>query len=79
MKLRSVLARLLALFRRRKLEREVNDEILAHLELAELDARASGLTPEEARLCGPARFRRNRTDEGRSPRSPQRCGGLRIC
>jgi hypothetical protein len=30
---RSRLARLAALFRRRKLDREVDDEILAHLEL----------------------------------------------
>jgi putative ABC transport system permease protein len=49
MRRRAVVARLLALLQRRKLEREVNDEILAHLELAELDARAAGLTPEEAR------------------------------
>jgi hypothetical protein len=45
----SVVARLRALWYRRKLEREVNDEIVAHLELAELDARAAGLRPEEAR------------------------------
>ena len=49
MKCGPVVARLAALLRWRKLEREVNDEILAHLELAELDARAAGLTPEEAR------------------------------
>lgn len=41
-------ARLLALFRRRRLDRELEDEIRAHLELAEFDAIASGLTPEEA-------------------------------
>ncbi len=42
MKLRSAVARLLALFRKRKLDRELDDEILAHLELAELDAIAAG-------------------------------------
>ena len=72
MKLRSVLARLLALFRQRKLEREVNDEILAHLELAELDARASGLMPEEARHAAQRDFGGIEQDEGRSPRSPRR-------
>lgn len=46
---RSVLNRLRSLWQRRKLEREINDEVLAHLELAELDARAAGLTSEEAR------------------------------
>jgi putative ABC transport system permease protein len=40
---------MLALFRKRTLERELEDEILAHLEQAELDARAAGLTPDEAR------------------------------
>jgi putative ABC transport system permease protein len=45
---RAIVARLLALFRGRKLDRELNDEILAHMELAEHDALAAGLTPEEA-------------------------------
>ena len=49
MNLRSQVARLAALFRRRKLDQEVDEEILAHLELAELEARAAGLKPEEAR------------------------------
>ncbi|HUD98355.1 MAG TPA: permease prefix domain 1-containing protein [Bryobacteraceae bacterium] len=49
MKLRSAIARLLALFRRRKLDRELENELLAHLELAERDAIAAGLTPGEAR------------------------------
>ncbi len=43
------LARLLALFRRSRLERELEDEVAAHLELAERDALARGLTPAEAR------------------------------
>jgi hypothetical protein len=42
-------ARLLALFRKRHLDRELEGEILAHLEMAELDAVAAGLSPEEAR------------------------------
>jgi putative ABC transport system permease protein len=43
------LARLAALFRATRLERELNDEIAAHLELAERDARARGLDPAAAR------------------------------
>src|SRR5947209_13258824 len=42
-------ARLLALFRKRRLDRELEGEIFAHLEMAELDAVAAGLSPEEAR------------------------------
>src|SRR5882757_2853915 len=56
MRCRAVVARLLALLQRRKLEREVSDEILAHLELAELDARAAGLTPEQARQAAQRDF-----------------------
>ena len=56
MKVRWTLARLFALFRQRKLDWEVNAEILAHLELAELDARTSGLTPEEARQAARRNF-----------------------
>jgi predicted permease len=55
-KLRSPVARLLALFRKRKLDREVDDEILAHLELAERDALAAGLIPEEARQAARRNF-----------------------
>ncbi|HTT66385.1 MAG TPA: ABC transporter permease [Bryobacteraceae bacterium] len=40
---------LLALLKKRRLDRELEDEILAHLELAERDAVARGLSPEEAR------------------------------
>lgn len=47
--LRHLFERGAALLRRRKLEQELNDEILAHLELAERDARASGMSAEEAR------------------------------
>jgi len=55
-KLRSAVARLLALFRRRKLDRELDVEILAHLELAERDAIAAGLTLEEARQAARRNF-----------------------
>jgi putative ABC transport system permease protein len=48
-KLRWTLARLLALFRKQNLDRELDDEVLAYLELAERDAIAAGLTPEDAR------------------------------
>lgn len=49
MKPRFAAARLLALFRKRRLDRELEGEILAHLEMAELDGVAAGLSPEEAR------------------------------
>ncbi len=49
MTLRRHLARLAALFRARRLDRELDDEIRAHLELAERDALARGLSPAEAR------------------------------
>jgi putative ABC transport system permease protein len=47
--MRRMLARLLALFRRDRLDRELDDEILAHIELAEHDARSRGLDPAAAR------------------------------
>ena len=56
MKLRRAIARLQALFRRRELDRELDDEILANLELAELDAVAAGLKPEEARQAARRNF-----------------------
>jgi len=49
MTLRRRLARLLALFRKSRLEHELDAEVLAHLELAERDAVARGLSPAEAR------------------------------
>jgi predicted permease len=48
-KLRFAAARLLALVRKRRLDDELEGEILAHLEMAEHDAIAAGLSPEEAR------------------------------
>ena len=56
MTLRRALARLTALVRRQRLERELDDEVIAHLELAELDARARGLDPLEARRDALRRF-----------------------
>jgi predicted permease len=50
------LARLLALLRRDRLDRELNDEVVAHLELAEHDARARGLDPVAARRDALRRF-----------------------
>ncbi len=47
MKLRFAAGRL-ALVRKRRLDGELEGEILAHLEMAELDAIAAGLSPEEA-------------------------------
>ena len=49
MKPRFAAARLLALVRKRRLDDELEGEILAHLEMAEQDAIAAGLSPEEAR------------------------------
>ena len=49
MKLRLAAGRLLALVRKRRLDGELEGEILAHLEMAQLHAIAAGLSPEEAR------------------------------
>ena len=49
MRLRLAAARLLALARKRRLDDELESEILAHLEMAELDAASAGLSPEAAR------------------------------
>ncbi len=46
---RRLLHRLLALGRQGRLDRELDDEVQAHLELAERDALARGLSPDEAR------------------------------
>ena len=44
------MGRLLGLLRKRRLDKELEGEILAHLEMAEHDGVAAGLSPEEARL-----------------------------
>lgn len=49
MTLRRRISRLLALFRKSRLDRELDAEVLAHLELAERDAMARGLSPADAR------------------------------
>lgn len=54
--MRAVVQRLLALFHRDRLDRELDDEMQAHLELAERDARAAGLSPDEARLAARRAF-----------------------
>ena len=56
MNLRQLWSRLAALSRGRRLDRELDDEIRAHLELAERDGRARGLTPAEARREARLRF-----------------------
>jgi predicted permease len=48
-RLRLAANRLFALFRKRRLDGELEGEILAHLEMAEQDAIAAGISPEEAR------------------------------
>jgi putative ABC transport system permease protein len=48
MSFRRTIASLIALMRRRQLDRELENEIHSHLELAERDAVARGLSPEEA-------------------------------
>jgi predicted permease len=54
--IRHAINRLLALGRRPRMERELDDEILAHLELAERDLIRSGLSPDEARREARLRF-----------------------
>jgi putative ABC transport system permease protein len=53
---RRLARRLLALVRPRRLENELADEVRAHLELAERDAMAAGLSPEAARRAARVRF-----------------------
>ena len=56
MNLRSVLFRLLGAFQRRELERELDNEIAAHLEQSEQDDILAGMTGEEARLAARRSF-----------------------
>ena len=58
MTIRRSLHALLALFRRRHLDQDLESEILAHLELAEQDALARGVSPEEARWAARRSFGR---------------------
>jgi predicted permease len=56
MRLRLLLNRVLALARARRLDRELDGEILAHLELAEREALAAGLSPADARKAAQRHF-----------------------
>ncbi|HYP07768.1 MAG TPA: ABC transporter permease [Bryobacteraceae bacterium] len=56
MRLRGKMARLLAIGRKRRLEEELESEIVAHLEMAEKDALASGLSPDEAHRVARMKF-----------------------
>ena len=56
MSIRRTTASLMALLRKRRLDRELESEILAHLELSERDGLARGLSPEEARRAARLRF-----------------------
>ena len=51
-----VFTRLAALIRKRQFEDELEGEIAAHLELAERDALASGMSPEQARIAARRQF-----------------------
>lgn len=54
--MRPFLARLIALFQRRRLDRELSDEISAHIEMAIADNRARGMSPEGARRAAMTAF-----------------------
>src|SRR5437660_9254725 len=54
--MRALLARLLALFRRRQLDDELSDEMSVHLELSTADHVARGLSLEDARRAAALRF-----------------------
>jgi predicted permease len=53
---RRFLSRVSALFRRGRLDRELDDEIEAHLDLAAAEYRARGLSPDDARMAALRRF-----------------------
>ena len=53
---RGRIERVLALLRGRRLDRELDAEVEAHLEMAEIDARNAGLSDEEARRAARRRF-----------------------
>src|SRR5512132_2764793 len=48
--------RLLALFRRGRLERDLDDELAFHLAMREADYRHDGATPSDARFAARRRF-----------------------
>src|SRR5215831_25138 len=51
-----MLSRLLTLFRRRRLERDLDDEIAGHLAMQEAEFRAAGMAPEAARTAAIREF-----------------------
>ena len=53
---RRLVHQVLALVRGRRLDRELNDEIAAHLEMAEAEGLAAGLSPEQAKRRARLRF-----------------------
>ncbi len=54
--LQEILNRMRSFFRKRPLDQELDQEIASHLEMAEAENRARGLSPEEARRHAFARF-----------------------
>ena len=54
--MRSLVARLIDTFRRRRLDREIDDEIAVHLEFAASDMQAQGMTREAARRAALKNF-----------------------
>jgi predicted permease len=54
--MRTLLLRLRALFTRERVERDLNDEVRAHLELQAADFERRGMTPEAARLAARRAF-----------------------
>ena len=54
--MRPFLARLIALFQRRRLDRELADELATHLEMAIADNRARGMSPDAARRAALTAF-----------------------
>jgi len=55
-KLREILFRLRALFRREKLDTEMREEMRHHLEMTESEKVEDGLPPEEARYAAQRKF-----------------------
>ncbi|MBL0160224.1 MAG: ABC transporter permease [Bryobacterales bacterium] len=78
MTVRRALARLLALAQKGSLERDLEAEVQAHLEMAEHDALAAGLSPEEARRAARRQFGgiEQVKEQHRESRSPIRLENL---
>ena len=77
---RRLMHRLAALMTARRLDAQLDDEIRAHLELAERDAMAEGLSPEEARRAARVRFGSvaRLREEHRDDRSVRRAAVRRV-